>query len=70
MSIDLIPGILIPIPCRACGRGMIPFTLEWGSYRLTCSACGGSTLVQVSDEGGKPRIRTEAAADPAPGSSS
>jgi len=49
MSIDLIPGILIPIPCRACGRGMIPFTLEWGSYRLTCSACGGSTLVQVSD---------------------
>lgn len=58
---ELSPGVRVAIPCRPCGGAMIPFSIQWGTHRLTCPVCGCGTLVRVLEEQGSARIQTEAA---------
>jgi len=51
-----VPGSRLPIPCRSCGRGMIPFRVEVGRHLLRCSSCGKGTGVTVIRVGGRLRV--------------
>lgn len=70
MSMDLQPGVTVPIPCRSCGQTCMPLKIDSeGRHPLQCPRCGGITIAIVSRTEGAPMtIHTEAkvAASPAP----
>ena len=59
MMKEIRPGDLLPIPCRACGSVLLPFTVDWGRHVLTCPRCASRTQVDVREERGLSRIRTQ-----------
>jgi hypothetical protein len=65
---DLKHGSLVLIPCQACGNAMLPFTVEWGTYHLPCPNCHCALQIDVKEEQGRPRIRTQIHEKQAPGS--
>jgi hypothetical protein len=54
-------GAQVPIPCRSCGKAMIPFFVAEGTTLLRCGACGRTTEVVVSRVEGALAIRTRGA---------
>lgn len=52
------PGDLVSIPCRACGKRLIPFVIQTGTHLLLCPDCHEKTRVTVTRESGRWRIRT------------
>jgi phage FluMu protein Com len=59
MSTEIKQGALVAIPCRACGKVMLPFTVDFGSHRLKCLRCNRYTKVTVMTEFGRLRIWSE-----------
>lgn len=52
------PGAVVRIPCRSCGKRLIPFTVAAGRHELRCGLCGGTTEVRVSPKADSWLIRT------------
>jgi len=59
MAPNVRPGSLVPIPCRGCITTMLPFTVDWGRHLLPCPLCDHVTQVDVREERGVVRIRTQ-----------
>lgn len=51
-------GSTVPIPCRHCGKKLIPFVVQEGKHAVQCPRCGAATEVRVTREGDQIRIRT------------
>jgi hypothetical protein len=58
VPLDLRPGMLVPIPCRHCGKSFIRLAIEGGQRNAVCARCGGVTEVRVTSEGEALRVRT------------
>ncbi len=51
-------GDTVPIPCRSCGKKLIPFVVKEGNHTLTCPDCKEATRIEVTCVGQSCRIRT------------
>ena len=57
LGVDGVPvilraGVTVRIPCRHCGKALIPFKIAEGNHSVTCEKCGSSTEVRVAIEAG------------------
>jgi hypothetical protein len=68
MPLELTPGVIVPIPCRACAEACIAFKTEAGRHPLRCPRCGETTFATASlDEEENWQIRTEGVGVPSAG---
>ncbi len=58
MPLVVRPGVVVPIPCRACSQACVKFHVQEGTYQLRCAKCGGDTHVRVLAEAGGWRVKT------------
>lgn len=66
MPLDVRPGSVLPIPCRACGKAILRWTFKPGEHKVRCSQCEGETLVEAKAETLTWRIWTSAVPSPHP----
>jgi hypothetical protein len=53
---ELHLGSPVPIPCRGCGKKLLPFTVALGMHLLSCPICGKGTEVLVRRQRGRLRV--------------
>lgn len=58
LPLELRPGVTVPIPCRACGQGIMQFEIREGTHSVACPKCSVSTQVQVSPQGDRWSLKT------------
>lgn len=57
MPLELKPGVILPIPCRNCGK-ITKYIMKPGSTLLRCKACDHVTGVVVEMESGTWTVKT------------
>jgi hypothetical protein len=66
LPLELRPGVIVPIPCRACGKGIVLFEIQEGTHSVACPLCNVSTQVEVVPEGDRWRLKTSGETETTP----
>ena len=64
MSLELKPGLTLPIPCRNCGK-ITKVAFRPGKSEMSCINCRRTTEISIQQEASGWKVKTELRQTPA-----